>query len=69
MTVGAAREVLEAGGNAVDGAVAGAFTSMVAEPTLTSAGGGGCLLAWPKAGEPVLFDFFVDMPTGALTDG
>ena len=40
-TVDAVREVIEAGGNAIDGAVAGVFTAMVAESTLTSAGGGG----------------------------
>ena len=65
VTVAAARAALEAGGSAIDGAVAGAFAAMVAEPTLTSAGGGGCLLACPKDGVPVVFDFFVDMPSGA----
>jgi gamma-glutamyltranspeptidase / glutathione hydrolase len=37
---------------------------MVAEPTLTSVGGGGFLMAAPIASEPLLFDFFVDMPSG-----
>ena len=61
----AVREVMSAGGNAVDGAVAGAFTAMVAESTLTSAGGGGVMMVCPAQGEPVVFDFFSDMPAGS----
>ena len=41
VTAQAARSLLEAGGNAFDAAVAAMFAAMVAEPTLTSAGGGG----------------------------
>ena len=63
-TAQAARSLLEAGGNAFDAAVAAMFTAMVAEPTLTSAGGGGSLMACPAQGAPVCFDFFVDMPSG-----
>ena len=63
-TAQAARVLLEAGGNAFDAAVAAMFTAMVAEPTLTSAGGGGSLMACPAQGAPVCFDFFVDMPSG-----
>ena len=63
-TVQAARMLLEAGGNAFDAAVAAMFTAMVAEPTLTSAGGGGSLMACPAQGAPMCFDFFVDMPSG-----
>lgn len=66
-TVDAVREVIEAGGNAVDGAVAGVFTAMVAESTLTSAGGGGVMMVCPADGEPVVFDFFTDMPTGCAS--
>ncbi len=61
-TVGAAVEVLEAGGNAFDAAVAAGFTAAVAEPCLSSLGGGGFLLARPAAGPAVVFDFFVDTP-------
>ena len=63
-TAQAARSLLEAGGNAFDAAVAAMFTAMVAEPTLTSAGGGGSLMACPAQGVPMCFDFFVDMPSG-----
>ena len=58
----AAREVLRAGGNAFDAAVAAGFASAMAEPVFTSLGGGGFLLAHPAAGPSVLFDFFVDTP-------
>jgi len=64
VTAQAARSLLEAGGNAFDAAVAAMFAAMVAEPTLTSAGGGGSLMACPAQGVPVCFDFFVDMPSG-----
>ena len=61
-TTAAAVEILAAGGNAIDACVAGGFAAAVAEPTLTSLGGGGFLLARTAAGEEVLFDFFVDTP-------
>lgn len=61
-TTAAAIEVLAAGGNAIDACVAAGFAASVAEPTLTSLGGGGFLLASTAAGEEVLFDFFVDTP-------
>ena len=61
-TTAAAVEVLGAGGNAIDACVAAGFAAAVAEPTLTSLGGGGFLLARTAAGEEVLFDFFVDTP-------
>jgi gamma-glutamyltranspeptidase/glutathione hydrolase len=55
-------DVLGAGGNAFDAAVACGFASTVAEPGFTSLGGGGFLLARPRGGPAVLFDFFVDTP-------
>lgn len=61
-TTAAAVGVLAAGGNAIDACVAGGFAAAVAEPTLTSLGGGGFLLARTTEGEEVLFDFFVDTP-------
>ncbi|HEX8581738.1 MAG TPA: gamma-glutamyltransferase [Acidimicrobiales bacterium] len=65
---GAAADVLAAGGNAFDAAVAAGFASAVAEPCLTSLGGGGFLLACPAAGDPVVVDFFVDTPGLGLVD-
>ncbi|MFQ5928544.1 MAG: gamma-glutamyltransferase family protein [Acidobacteriota bacterium] len=65
-TAEAAKEILWVGGNAFDAAVGAVFTAMVAEPSLTSAGGGGHLMAAPESGKPILFDFFVDMPTKSV---
>lgn len=61
-TAAAAVEVLHAGGNAVDGALAAGFAASVCEPVLSSLGGGGFLLAAPPEGGERLFDFFVDAP-------
>ena len=58
----AAVETLKAGGNAFDAVIAAGFASAVAEPALTSLGGGGFLLARTAAGQAILFDFFVDTP-------
>ncbi|UCE87896.1 MAG: gamma-glutamyltransferase [Deltaproteobacteria bacterium] len=66
---GAALDVLRAGGNAFDGAIAAGFASALAEPALTSLGGGGFLLAQPRERAPRLFDFFVDTPGRNLGDG
>lgn len=67
----AGAEVLRAGGNAVDAALAAMLTSFAAEPLLTGLGAGGYMLVapgrdggplWPAGGDPVLLDFFVEVP-------
>jgi len=65
----AAGLVLENGGNAFDGVVAAGFAAAVAEPALTSLGGGGFLLAHSEqSGEDIFFDFFVDVPGKGLPE-
>ncbi len=61
-TAGAARQVLDDGGNAFDAAVAGCFAACVAEPMLASLGGGGFLLARAQGGKQSVYDFFAQTP-------
>ena len=62
-TAAAGAEILEAGGNAVDAAVAACLATSAGEPTLTSLGGAGALLYHPAdTGRSVLCDFFADAP-------
>ena len=63
LTSRAASEMLSLGGNAFDAVLAAGFASVVAEPSLTSFGGGGFLLAHTeKDKKDILFDFFVNTP-------
>ena len=62
-TAEAGREILEGGGNAFDAAVGALLMACVAEPTLTSLGGGGFLLAHTATGKNTLFDFFTQTPS------
>lgn len=62
LTVEAAASVLRAGGNAMDAALAGMFAAAMAEPVLTSLGGGGFCLHAPPDAAPQYLDFFVDTP-------
>ena len=67
-TAQAAADVLKAGGNAFDAALAALFAASVAEPVLCSLGGGGFLLAHPAQGRPVLYDFFAHTPMRKKTE-
>jgi gamma-glutamyltranspeptidase/glutathione hydrolase len=67
-------EVLWAGGNAVDAAVATAFALAVTHPAAGNIGGGGFLLFRPVSGDPAAYDFRETAPTGSsptmfLTNG
>ena len=62
----AARELLYAGGNAFDAVIGAGFAAAVAEPALTSLGGGGFLTARTYQGRATVFDFFVDTPGKGL---
>src|SRR3954447_2678097 len=62
LTAKAGADVLRAGGNAVDAALAALMTSFMTEPLLTGLGAGGYMLVAPPGGEPVLLDFMVAAP-------
>ncbi len=70
-TAAAAAAILSEGGNAFDAALAGMLAAVVAEPVLTSLGGGGFLLArsGEGAGPTLLYDFFVHTPKRRLAAG
>ncbi len=50
-------DVMKAGGNAVDAAVATAFALAVTHPTAGNIGGGGFLVFRPRTGDPAAYDF------------
>jgi gamma-glutamyltranspeptidase/glutathione hydrolase len=62
LTAQAGVDALQAGGNAVDAAVAAMLASWVAEPLLTGPGAGGYMLVAGAGEEPVLLDFIVAAP-------
>ena len=65
-TARAGAEVLRAGGNAVDAAVAAVLMSFAAESPLTGPGAGGFMLVHTAEGESHLLDFFVAAPGKGL---
>ena len=62
LTAEAGAQVLRAGGNAVDAALAAMVASFVAEPQLTGLGAGGYMLVAEPGAAPALLDFFVAAP-------
>jgi gamma-glutamyltranspeptidase/glutathione hydrolase len=62
-TATAAVEILQLGGNAYDAILAAMMMSFVAEPLLSSPGGGGFLLVAGPKQTPKLLDFFSDTPS------
>jgi gamma-glutamyltranspeptidase/glutathione hydrolase len=55
-------EILRAGGNAVDAAIAAMLTAFSCEPLLTGLGAGGYMLVVEPGRAPVLLDFFIEAP-------
>lgn len=68
LAVDAGVEVLKAGGNAVDAAVAVAFALAVTHPSAGNLGGGGFLLARFSSGETTFIDFRERAPQSASRD-
>jgi len=65
----AGADVLRAGGNAVDAAIAAMLASFTTEPLLTGFGAGGYMLVGTPQGEDVLIDFFVEAHGRATAPG
>ena len=65
----AAREVIEAGGNAVDAALAASALTMNTEPGVCALSGGAIVTVWPPDGDPVSFDGYVTVPGINNADG
>lgn len=61
-TAQAGIDMLEAGGNAFDAALAAMLVSFISEASLTSMGGGGFMNTYTANGEACLYDFFVQTP-------
>ncbi len=61
-TAQAAADILGIGGNAYDAAIAAFFASFIAEPCMSSAGGGAFANILTQTGESVLLDFFCQTP-------
>ncbi len=68
-TAQAGIEIFRNGGNAFDAAAAAVLASFVTEPTLSSAAGGGFLLAHTQDNENILFDFFSQTPRQKRSKG
>ena len=54
--------IADAGGNAVDAAVAGVLVSMCTDPGVIAPGAGGFVTIWPGDGDPVVIDAYAEMP-------
>ena len=50
----AGAEVAEAGGNAVDAAIAASLVQLVTEPGVVSLGAGAFIVIWPAGGRPLI---------------
>lgn len=58
----AASEIIDAGGNAVDAALAAALMTMNTQPGVCALAGGALINIWPASGEPLSLDGYVCVP-------
>jgi len=61
-TAKAAAQILNEGGNAFDAVISAHLAACVAEPILSSLGGGGFLTAHTAEGQNIVYDFFAHTP-------
>ena len=61
--------IADAGGNAVDSAIAAVLVSMCTDPGVIAPGAGGFLTIWPADGNPVVIDAYAEMPGRGLAPG
>jgi gamma-glutamyltranspeptidase / glutathione hydrolase len=66
LSAAAGARIADAGGNAVDAAVASTLVSMCTEPGIIAPGAGGFVTVWPATGEPVVIDAYAEMPGRGL---
>ena len=64
----AGADLANAGGNAVDAALASAFVSLACEPGLVAIGGSGFVTVCPPDGPPVVIDAYAEMPGRGVID-
>jgi gamma-glutamyltranspeptidase / glutathione hydrolase len=58
----AARVAVEAGGGAVDAAIAAAVAAMVSEPGVVAPGAGAFVTVWPRRDDPIVYDGYMAVP-------
>lgn len=58
----AAADVADAGGNAVDAAIAATIAAVCTEPGIVAPGAGAFFTIWPPDGDPVVIDGYLAMP-------
>ncbi len=65
----AGAEIADAGGNAVDAAVAATLAAMSTDPGIIAPGAGTFVMVWPASTDPVVIDGYAEMPGRGLAPG
>ena len=66
LSADAGAAIADAGGNAVDAALASSIVSMCTEPGIIAPGASGFIAIWPRDGAPVVIDAYAEMPGRGL---